>query len=142
MSVKIYNQQQVKVSFGGLPLENGKAEDEWISIVPMSPTFESKSSADGEVVRSKKGDRRDTITITLMSTSAENSKLAAIHTLDQTSEAGQVLPFVLTDLNGTELYVAEAWIEKGPDLTHGASAPTRAWTLCAVRGVKFEGGHV
>jgi hypothetical protein len=142
VTVKIYNQQQVKLSVFGIPISRGKGEDVWFSLAPTSPTFESVSSADGMVVRSRTNDRRYMLTLTLKAASPENTILATLHTADKASEAGQVGPFVCTDLNGTELVVGECWIAQGPTLEHAKSAPDREWQIEVVADVVFEGGHV
>jgi len=144
MSVKIYNSDQAICTFAGIPILTGKADGTWLTVAPVSDTFDDASGADGEVVRSNNNDKRHTVTITLLQSSVANSLLASLHVIDKSSTGGGgVGPFSLTDLNGTEVFVAgKAWIKRGPDLEHAKAVSNRVWILTAVEDAKFEGGIV
>ena len=143
MTTRIYDSNQVQVSFSGIPVQ-GYADGDFLTIAMETPAFTSVVGTDGEVSRSKSNDLRATITITLMSTSITNDLFSAIYTADLAADGGAgVGGLQVVDVNGTSLFTAgNAWITKIPDVTYGREASERSWELQCDKLVAFQGGNL
>jgi hypothetical protein len=143
MTTRIYDSNQVQISFAGVPVE-GYADGDFLTITKTSDGFTSVVGTDGVVSRSKTNDRRATVEIRLMQTSRTNELLAAIHKADlETNGGAGIGAFLCADLNGTSLYAAgNCWIKKAPDVTYGREAQERVWTLEVDVLQDFTGGNL
>ena len=143
MTTRIYDANQVQVSFSGVPVQ-GYADGDFLTITTESDAFSSKAGTLGDVARSKTNDRRATIEIILMQTSPTNDLFSAIHVADLNSPGGAgVGAFLVVDLNGTSLYAAgNAWIKRSPDPTFGRESGERTWTLEVDVLQDFTGGNL
>ncbi len=140
--VKIYDANQVTVTFAALLIDSGYADGDFVKIEQDSDDFTDVVGTDGEVTRSKTNDRRITVTLSLMQTSSGNSALTAINQLDRSKPNGAgIAPLMIRDKSGTALYVAsKAWISKPPDVSFGKEAGPREWKLRAVLDERVDGG--
>lgn len=143
MTTRIYDSNQVQVSFAGIPVQ-GYADGDFLTITKESDAFSSVVGTDGEVSRSKTNDRRATVEIILMSTSPTNDILSAVHVADINAPGGAgVGGFLVTDLNGSSLYASgNAWVKRSPDVTYGREANERTWTLEVDVLQDFTGGNL
>lgn len=143
MTTRIYDSNQVKVSFAGAPLQ-GYADGEFLTITLNEDSFSTVVGTDGEVSRSKTNNLTAAIEIRLMSTSPSNDILSAIYNADLIANGGAgVGAFLVTDLNGTSEFLAgNAWIVKGADVSYDREANERVWMLSCDRMNMFVGGNL
>lgn len=128
--MKTYDPKRFTLVFAGINLNKGLADGTFFKATPMAPRFSSKSGVDGEVVRSRKHDKRRSIEFTTMQTSEVNDRLSAILDTDANSENGEgVGSFLLMDRNGTTVMEGAAYVAQDPDLELAAEAGTRVWKL-------------
>ncbi len=129
--VTVYDGQSVHINFLGVPIAKGLGSDEFLKIVRMSPATTSSVGVDGEVTRSRTGDRRVTIELTLMQTSSINSVLSAFATVDENLPNGAAIGPFMASSNDSFTFCEKAWITQRPDKTYAKEPGTRVW--------KFEG---
>ena len=141
--MRIYDSNEVQVSFAGHPVE-GYADGPFLTITRESDTFTSVVGTDGGVARSKTNDNRATIEIRLLSTSPSNAAMSAIFLADKEAPGGAgVGAFLCVDLNGTSLYAAgNTWIKRAPDITYDREATERVWMLECDELRDFTGGNL
>ena len=125
-----YDPKKIVLIFGPQELK-GFADGTFIDVEPLGDGITSVSGADGEVARTMSPDSRCKITVTLLSTSASNDYLSAMHILDK--QSGQnALPFLIKDLLGRTVVTSQyAWITQFPKMTNGMEATdgNREWVL-------------
>ncbi len=138
---KIYDADMVTLALFAFLIDSGFADGEFIRIETEADTFTDVAGTDGEVTRSKTNDKRVTITVTLMQTSAGNTKLTAVHNLDvKGSNGAGVGPFLIKDRNGTALHAGTCWIAAPPTVVYGRGAEAREWKIRGVMAERFDGG--
>jgi hypothetical protein len=139
---KVYDLDQVAVIYGGVPLEGGTGEGGFITITPAAMDFEDVVGSDGSVTRSKTGNKKYDVTITVLPTSGINAILATFREVDlASSNGGGIVPMVVKDLSGLDIFVAEkAWIKGPPEKAYGKTAADREWPITAFASVNFTGG--
>ena len=140
--LKIYDPQEVSASFAGIPL-SGFGEDTFIEITNEAESFVDVVGVDGDVSRSKTGDRRATIKFTLMQTSETNDLLSALAELDDNTPGGAgVGALLIRDNSGRAMYEGpQSWIQKPPDVTFGKQAGPRVWTIRVARLIRSDNGN-
>ncbi|MDH3598024.1 MAG: DUF3277 family protein [Candidatus Tectomicrobia bacterium] len=143
MTTRIYDANEVQISFAGVPVE-GYADGDFITITHASDAFSSVVGTDGAVARSKTMDNRADIELRLMNTSPTNAALSAIYQADKNSPGGAgVGAFLCVDLSGTSLYAAgNCWIKRAPDPVFGREANERVWLLEVDALQDFTGGNL
>lgn len=131
MAAKTYDPNAYDVIFAGILLNEGLAEDTFLTVVPDSAAFAKRAGVDGEVTRSRMANRMATATITLAQTSELNDRLSALHEADRDSSNGSgVASFEVVDRAGTTVgYATKAWIEQTPDMELAAEVSDREWTI-------------
>jgi hypothetical protein len=141
--LKVYNADEVIVSFNGILIGKGAADGDFVSIEFDEDAFALAVGSQGEAARSRSNNRSATITITLMQTADENTLLNAMHVLDLTSPGGAGIgPLLVQDRNGQSLHFAEkAWIQKAPAAAFGREAGTREWVLRTGEMLPGVGGN-
>jgi hypothetical protein len=143
--MKIYDSNEVSLIVAGLPIESGRGEEggAFVKLSQVSNAFEDKVSLDGDVTRSKTNDNRYDVTVVLMSSSASNALLSALHTADKLAGNGAgVGPFLLKDRQGNTLYAAPScWIQKMPDQEFGQTAVPVEWPIRVANMIPFIGGN-
>lgn len=136
MAFSKYNVKEIVASFGGVVLR-GFAPDSGITVEQNSEKFTRQVGSDGEVTRSASNDDTLNVKFTLSRQAACNRELMALHA------GGFVGPFMLKDLNGDTLYVAEhAWIAELPSDEFSKEATGREWTIHTGAANSFIGGAV
>jgi hypothetical protein len=140
--MKIFNADEVTVSFAGLTLQ-GFGDGEFVRIENDTEAFTDVIGTDGEVTRSKTNDNRSTVTVILMQTSASNDALSAILERDKSTAGGSgVAALYVRDRQGRALYrSAESWIQKAPDVSLDRSATSREWPIRCANLVRIDGGN-
>lgn len=126
----------------GAALIDGFGPDEAASI-EFPQSFTKVIGADGKVTRSKTLDRTAMVTFKVMSSSAANAALTALHTADLAAPNGVgVLPLALIDRQGNTAFAAPAaWIEKWPDFSLGREAVVLEWVFACSRMIPVFGGN-
>lgn len=142
MTTRVYDADQVTVSFGGHIL-SGYADGEFVRIEQASDDFTDVVGTDGEVSRSKTNDRRATITFILMQTSPSNAVLSAINNLDRVTPGGVGIgALFIRDRQGATLYrSANCWISRPPNPAFGREATSREWTLRCDNLIRVDAGN-
>jgi hypothetical protein len=140
--MKVYDPDQVTVSFAGI-LMQGFADGSFVTVVQESDDFTDVVGTDGEVSRSKTNDRRATVTIKLMQTSAVNTLLSAISNRDRDTPGGAGIgQLMIRDRQGSAIYRADrAWISKPPDVDFDRGAVSREWTIRCAKLERVDGGN-
>ncbi len=143
MGAKIYDADQVSLSFMGVPIDSGYADGEFVTVEQSEQDFTAKIGTDGEVTRSKTNNRHAVIKVKLMQSSSGNAALSAINNLDVATPGGAgVGPMLIRDRKGTSLYTAsKCWIAKPPDVSFDREATSREWQLECANLVRFDGGN-
>lgn len=143
MGFKVYDANEVTVSIAGLPIESGYDDGEFCRIEQEADDFTDKAGTDGEVTRSKTNDRRATISVILMQSSAGNALLSGLNNIDRLAGNGAgVGPLLVRDRQGTSLYAAaECWISKPPDVSFDREPTAREWTLRCANLERFDGSN-
>lgn len=142
-ALKVYDADQVSISIAGIPILSGFADGEFLKIEQEADDFTDKVGTDGEVTRSKTNDRRATVTILLMQSSAGNAALSALSNVDRLAPNGAgVGSLLVRDRLGTAVYsAAQAWISKPPDVSFDREATSREWTLRVADLTRNDGGN-
>jgi hypothetical protein len=142
MALKTYDPNQVAVVFAGVPIK-GYADGTFITVTHTSTVFETVAGADGEVVRTKVGDQRAQVTLSLLQSSDSNDVLSALLILDENAPNGAgVGIFSMTDLSGRSLVVgAESWIVGWPEQTFDKTATQRDWVIEIANSQPLVGGN-
>jgi len=128
---RTYNPKATKISYLGVPIEDGLNDGDFVSVEQQSPAFESVAGADGTVSRARSNDDRVSITLTLLQNSAANFFLNSQFLLDTESDNGAgVGPFYMKDMiTGDTILVAESWIANRGPVTRGKGTATQEWTI-------------
>ncbi len=128
--LRLYNSDQVLISFGNVTVDPGAYHDaDFITLEPVSDRFNSFVGAGGEVVHSRTNDNRFIVTLRLHQASPTNALLSAIAELDRISPNGAgVFPLTVNDTSGSALYFGEkARIMKSPAVSFGTEVSVREW---------------
>lgn len=143
MAFKVYDANAVTVTVNGILIDSGFDDGEFVRVEQESDDFIDKVGTDGEVTRSKTNDRRATVSIILMQSSAGNAALSTLNNLDLLAGNGQgVGPLLIRDQQGTSLFsAAECWISKPPDVSFDREATSREWTLRCAKLIRFDGSN-
>lgn len=142
-TTRIYDAEQVTVSFAGADLTDGLADGEFLKITNDTDAFLDVVGTDGSVTRSKSNDGRSTIELKLMQTSPGQDILtAAINTDKLATNGAGIGAFLVRDPNGRQNYLAaEAWIAKEPDVAFDRTATERVWKFRVAKwSVRLDGG--
>lgn len=129
-----FSAQEVDLILMGLPITDGKAEDEFVSIDPPRQ-FETVQSADGLVVFCRTNIRVYPVMVTLLSSSSHNAVLSALHAADTVvgSNGTGLGAFLLKDNMGSTLVAAEyCRIVKAPKYSFGNLVKPVTWELIVV----------
>lgn len=141
MGAKVYDSNQVAIIFGGINIDSGRENGDFIKITPVSDDYLFTAGADGEVGISKSNDNQYDIEITLMHSSASNFALSTLKNVQDLAPAGNLLPLLVKDSNGSEIFASgKCLITVNPEITHGKEMPTRTWKLRATSGTFVGGG--
>lgn len=139
MSVQTYDPKEIIVTVNGQIL-SGFAEDV-VTVARLEDAVTDDVGADGEVIRILSNDRRGTITISLLPTSASNLVLSVLANADELT-GGNVFPVLVSDNRGNDLHVgAQAWIVKQPDNIYNKTNQPREWELRVAELRMVTGGH-
>lgn len=141
--MKVYDPDQMSLSVGGIAVEKGFADGEFLRIEQEADDFEDVAGTDGEVTRSKTNDRRATVTFILMQSAEANDLLSALSNLDRNTPNGAgVGPLLIRDRSGRAIYTAEkSWIRRPPDASFDRTATSREWTVRCADLIRTDGGN-
>ena len=129
MAFPVYNSKEVKVAWGGIPLE-GFAEDSFITITPNNDLTSEGGGADGQNQISILPGRSGICTISLQQGSISNALLGSAVNLLQVSGKLISATLTVTDPAGSVLaFLRNAHIKSVPEITlsSDASGQTRDW---------------
>ncbi len=132
MSTHTIDPKKVDIVLFGVRINEGLTEaGTWATLAETTPGFSSKVGVDGDVTRARSHDRRATLTLSLMQSSRINQFLSQRYAADRAATNGRGPgTFFLQDRNGTTIgQASKAWISAAPDLTFGAEAEVREWTI-------------
>jgi hypothetical protein len=131
MGLKQYDPTMVTVSVAGIEIGEF-AKGTFVEVDREADGWGDEVGAGGEVVRFRIADKRGTIKLTLMKSSASNDALSALAIADDLDGTG-VGPAQVKDLSGTSLHHAEqSWVKKIPAAPYGTEATTTEWEIrCA-----------
>lgn len=143
MSLKIYDANQITLSFMGIPIDSGYADGEFCSIEQMEQDFTVVVGTDGEVARCATNNACATIKLKLMQTSAGNALLSVLNNLDKVTPGGAgVGPLLIRDRQGTSVFAAaKCWIAKPPDVSFDREVKEREWMLNCDKLSRFDGSN-
>jgi hypothetical protein len=140
---KVYNPDEVTIAIGPVLVTGGFADGEFLRIEQESDDTEDVVGTDGEVAVSRTNDRRATVTLMLLQTSASNDGLNALSTAVRNSPgmAGGINPLYVRDRNGRALYTAKnCWVQRPPDVSYDRTATSREWVIKVANLVRVDGG--
>ena len=142
-NVKTYDLDKVSLSVCGIPITGGYGEGGSINIKRNAELFENVVGRSGDVVRSRTNDKTSTVEITLLQTSPDNAKLAALAALDEAAPNGAGIgAFECVDRQNGDLYAGtKAWVQKLPDVTFDRKGTDRTWTVFVADLVEMPGGR-
>jgi len=142
-ALRIYDAQEMTCNFSGIPLESGLADGEFLRVENAEDAFMTVVGTDGEVTRSKSGNKMATVTVILMQSSSGNQALSTLHNLDiETGNGAGVGPLLIRDRQGTAVYAAsKAWIRKAPDASFDRTATSREWAIDCADLKRLDGGN-
>lgn len=122
-----YDRRSVSLNVNAVPIVF-----EEVTFARDTDDWSDASDADGVVVRNKLSDTRGTITITVSDQQQEtNALLEGIRIADVTSLTGFFTVQMRDTLGDDFAFTGFTWILKPPDMTKGAEAGTKEWTLRA-----------
>lgn len=140
---RVYDPDQITIVLGGIIIDTGFAEDEFVSVTQNAQDFEMVVGVDGDVTRSKTNDHTGRVTLSLMQSSPLNAALSTLNNLDRKTPNGAgIVPLLIKDRSGTSLYVAsKAWIAKPPDAPFAKKASARQWLIDVADLERLDGGN-
>ncbi len=140
MALKLYNPNEVIVSFAGLSI-TGFTNEDFISVERTTEANSSGVGVGGEVTINISSDNRKTVTLRLQQTSADNALLSGIFNVQRLAGTPLISPIAIKDGLGNELHTApEAWIMNEPDADFGPEAGQREWVIECANMKSFIGG--
>lgn len=143
---KVYDLPEVTCNFLGIPLDalGGWGDGGGIEIEYEGDSFTTKMGADGSCVRSKTGDNRAKVKLTLLQTAGANGLLSAVLNLDRKATNGAgVGPMLIRDRQGlTVIQGTKCWIIGRPKtVKFGQSAENLEWLIQITDSEDFFGGN-
>lgn len=125
-----YEATGVTVTWAGVDLSEGWAEDTFLTITPNSARVEHKAGADGQYTFSKLADKGCTITMTFQDVAYVNDEIAAVAAAqDVIGGTVQIAPFQVVDTSGAASFVAlNAVLAEVPEITYQKASGERTWT--------------
>jgi hypothetical protein len=126
----LYESGAVTVTWNGLDLSSGWAEDTFLEIAPLSDRITATPGADGRFGYSKMANKGATITMTFQQTAPVNKKIAQIAAAqDALGGALQFSPFTVIDETGDSVHflALNAVLTQVPTTTFGNAMGEKAW---------------
>lgn len=142
--IKVYDADEVFVSFGPVLFESGLATENFLRIANDGPLTEDVSGLDGEVTVSRLRDRRAMLYITLQQTSRHNDELSVLANFVKKAKAmaGAIHPFGVKDPNGRSIYAAaNCWVKEEPEVTFYLKPTERVWGIRIAHLGRLDGGN-
>lgn len=144
MGVKIYDANEVTVNIGGVDIDSGFADGEFVK-VEQEEQFSTYTGSDGEVTRSKTNQKTARLTVLLGQSSNGNAALSTLIAADLNASNGAgVVAVMIRDRQGLSIFSSDAaWLVKHPDESFDREATAREWILDAVTNgaSRFVGGN-
>ena len=128
-----YGIDRVELSWFGLDLKPGLAQGSSITEARTVPSWTTKPTGNGRVVRVYNPDKSGTVSILVDQESEVHKQLRALAQTDAVSR-NVVGPMVLRDLNSGEVfYYQNAFITTEPDEIRGTESQTFTWVFAFER---------
>lgn len=127
-----YSAEDVIFTVGGVPIDSGRGDDEFLSISKTEDEVTYKASVDGDGTTSTNKNTYHEVTLTMMQTAKGNAVLTGIHKLGKSNSKGfVVVPIGVLEKGslGDVFVAAEAWIKKFPDETRAKETGTVQWVF-------------
>lgn len=141
-AMKTYAATEIALYVGGISIDSGRADGDFLQIAQGEDRWKVKVGADGELVRSLIMNTYAVLTVTLLQTSIGNRILSGIHIIDVSTKGGGAVPVAAKDNLGLDIFASIAgWIVKMPDSTYGMEAGTTQWMIGCHEPKRFVGGH-
>mgnify|MGYP001575771059 CR=1 FL=1 len=124
-----YSPNDVSVVVNGIPIQ-GFAEGSFVDFAFDTDAATMVEGADGfAAVAMKKGNRKATLTLSLMQTSMANNVLQALLTSQQAASFAGAFPsiIVLNAQGGELVQIPRAVIAKEPDVKYSGDIESREW---------------
>jgi hypothetical protein len=138
---KTFDPAAIIATIGAWPVTGGWSPGTFVKASRNTDTFSSEAGATGEVVRSRKHDKRGTIEFTFLRSAAINDYLSGLQAADEEFGTG-IVPISITDLNGTtKVFGSESWLKKPTDLEENVEAPHRTYIFEVASLDIFVGGN-
>lgn len=137
-----YAPDDVSITLALLFNVEGVVSDTFVTITRVLPVFDTKSTSDGQIVRTLRNDMLYDLELTLMQGSRTNEILSLLHYVDQASGKGK-FPLSLKDNSGsTTFYSASCWIQETPTVGFsGSEGTSRTWRIRCADAALFVGGN-
>lgn len=134
--------QKVIVIFNKVQIQGFVDSADAIKIAHANETWTHTKGLGRDSVRVRQSDHIGTATLQLMQSSEFNDVLQTMLNQDRTFGTGYGT-FMIKDLNGSSLYVAEtAWVVGTPESGFGNESNTREWQIALDDLQSFVGGAV
>lgn len=129
-----YDSEAVDLIVAAIPINDGRAENPFVTVDADGEAFGVEQGADGHVVRYATHNRLYTVQVFLKASSEHNQQLAALHALDVNATNGAgVGAFLLKDNNGATLMAgAQCWVHKAPPRSFGREVGDVEWLVKVV----------
>lgn len=127
--IKTFAPQEVRISWGGLPI-TGLADGEFVTITPNSDNTEEVVGAQGDVALTKIANYTGTVTITLLQNSETNLYLSNLYAAEQRASDVVRATMTITDPSGSTLYECRDTHMKTPaPVTLSDGQNSKVWTF-------------
>jgi len=137
-----YCPDEVDVLLAGFIPVKGFLDGTFIEITKDVQPFQTRVSADGQVMRLYQQSDVYTLTLTLMSTSETNDVLTKLWQLDEITQKGK-FPVLVKDKTGTDLFFSTtSWVEVVPGIVKSNNIEGRSWTLKSIEASINIGGNI
>lgn len=129
--IPVYSSADLIVTWNGIDLARGWAEDSFLSIEPNADRVTYSVGADGQVAPSKNANKSATLTVTYQQNAPVLKDIAnVVGGLDLIEGEFIFAPFVVQDPNNNVYFVTEnAFITQVPMNEFGASQGERSYTF-------------
>lgn len=138
----VLDPSQYTLSVAGFNI-TGYGPGTFITVTRDEESFRDQAGADGEVARIRNKDKRGTIKVSLMQTSASNDILAALAAADDIGGAGSG-SVLLKDNSPSGRMIIQSetgWVKKQPEVQLGDEVQIREWEIRCSRLEMFVGGN-
>ena len=126
--IRTYAPQDVRVSFGGIPI-TGMADGEFLTVTLNADMTDEVVGAQGDVALTKIANWTGTVTITLLQNAESNLMLSNLYAAQRYSSDVVRANLTITDKSGSTLYDArDCHMKRAPDVSLSDGQNSKQWT--------------